>query len=278
MIRLLLSITVAAAGTLSAQTSPLTAEAIMQRVGANQDRADQLRRQYIYKQHVVVVSRKTNGKVMQEEASDYLVVPNPEGSSKKLARIAGKYWQKHDYVSYSGMGTPNDGSLDGDLVSDLRDDLVNEKQSKDGIAHGLFPLTSKEQEKYLFRLLGEETLNGRKIYRVGFRPRNSEVTWKGEAMIDAEEFQPVTVFTRLGRRVPFWIRTALGTDLPDLGFSVSYSRQRDGVWFPASFGTEFRLHAVFFINRTITISMRNTDFEKTHVDSSIHYDEASLHR
>ena len=278
MIRLLLAFTITAAGMLSAQTSPLTAEAIMQRVGANQDRTEDLRRQYLYSEHVVIVSRKTNGKVMQEEASDYLVAPDPKGSSKKLARVAGKYWRKHDYVSYSGVGTPNDGSLDGDLVSDLRDDLVNERRSKDGIATCLFPLTSKEQEKYRFHLLGEETLNGRKVYRVGFRPGNSDIPWKGEAVIDAEEFQPVTIFTKLSRRVPFWVRTALGTDLPDLGFSVTYQRLGDGVWFPASFGTEFRLHAVFFINRNITISMRNSDFEKTHVDSLIHYDEASLKR
>jgi len=276
MIRLLLAITIAATGMLSAQTSPLTAEAIMQRVGANQDRAEDLRRQYLYKQRVVIVSRKTNGKVMQEEASDYVVAPDPEGSSKKLARVAGKYWRKHEYVSYSGIRTPNDGSLDGDLVSDLRDDLVNERHSKDGIARCLFPLTSKEQEKYRFHLLGEETLNGRKVYRVGFRSANSDVPWKGEAVIDAEEFQPVTIFTKLSRRVPFWVRTALGTDLPDLGFSVTYNRQSDDLWFPASFGTEFRLRAVFFINRNITISMRNSDFEKTHVDSLIHYDEASL--
>jgi len=278
MIRLLLTITIAAASTLSAQTSSLTADAIMRRVGANQDRAEDLRRQYVYKQHVVIVSRKTSGKVMQEEAADYLVAPNPQGSNKKLSGVAGKYWRKHDYVSYSGTATPNDGSLDGELVSDLRDDLVNERQTRDGIAANLFPLTSKEQEKYRFQLLGEETVNGRKVYRVGFRPHNSDTAWKGEALIDSEEFQPVTVFTRLSRRVPFWVRTALGTDVPDVGFSVTYRRQSDGVWFPASFGTEFRLRAVFFINRNITISMRNTDFEKTHVDSVIRYDEASLQR
>ncbi|HWC16195.1 MAG TPA: hypothetical protein VG498_04245, partial [Terriglobales bacterium] len=256
----------------------INADQIMQRVGTNQDRAENLRRQYVYKQHVVVVSRKTSGKLMQEEAAEYLVIPDPQGSSKRLDRLAGKYWQKHGYVSYSGLQTPNDGSLDGDLVSDLRDDLVNERQTKDGIAANLFPLTSKEQKRYRFQVLGEETLKDRKVYRLGFAPKNSEVAWKGEALIDAEEFQPVSIFTRLSRRVPFWVRTALGTDFPDLGFSVKYERQPDGVWFPVSFGTEFRLRAIFFINREITVSMQNGDFEKTHVDSVVHYDETSLHR
>ena len=276
MICLLVIMAVSALGMASAQTPSPTANQIMERVAGNQDRSQDLRRHYIYKQHVVVVSRKTNGKLMQEEASDYLVVPEPQGSTKKLARIAGRYWQKHEYVSYSGLQTSHDGSLDGDLVSDLRDDLVNERHTKDGLAADLFPLTTKEQEKYRFNLLGEQAVRGRKVYRIGFWPKNSDIVWKGEALIDADEFQPVTIFTRLARRVPFWVRTALGTDFPELGFSVTYSRQPDGVWFPVSFGTEFRLRAVFFIHRDITISLRNTDFEKTHVDSVIHYAEAGL--
>src|SRR5581483_7600736 len=181
------------------------------------------------------------------------------------------------YVDYSGE-QPNHDHLDGDLVSDLRDDLVNENRTKDGIATDLFPLKSKEQEKYVFKLVDQETINGRSAYRIAFRPKDKDETaWKGEAVIDAEEFQPITIFTKLARRVPFWVRTALGTDLPDVGFSVSYKRQPDGVWFPVSFGTEFRLHAVFFINREITVSLQNSDFEKTHVDSVIHYETSSLH-
>ena len=65
--------------------------------------------------------------------------------------------------------------------------------------------------------------------------------------------------------------------MPDVGFSVSYKRQPDGVWFPVSFGTEFRLHAVFFMNREITFSLQNSDFEKTHVDSVVYYQTSSLH-
>ncbi|MFL6437627.1 MAG: hypothetical protein ACJ71Q_08620 [Terriglobales bacterium] len=278
MVPLLLVAAVFGCGLLQAQTPSLTADDIMQRVGANQDRAEELRRQFVYKQHVRVVSRKTNGKVMQEEASDYVVVPGPQGSDKKLTQVAGKYWQNREYVNYSGELADRD-TLDSDLVSDLRDNLVNENRAKDGIAPELFPLTSKEQQKYVFRLLGDDVVNGRKAYRVGFRPKKNEDTvWKGEALIDAEEFQPVTVFTRPARHVPLWIRTALGTDLPGIGFSVTYKRQGDGLWFPVTFGTEFRLRAIFFINRQITMTLQNNDFERTHVDSVVHYDESSLHR
>jgi hypothetical protein len=266
-------------GVINLQTNPpLTADQIMHRVAANQDRSEELRSHYLYKQVIHVASRKTNGKLMQDEVADYLVVPNSDASAKKLTALKGKYWQKDRYVEYSGHETSDRDRLDGDLVSDLRDDLANEKQTKDGIAANLFPLTSKEQEHYGFKLLGEEVVNGRKAYRIAFRPKDkADREWKGEAIIDTEEFEPVTIFTKLARRVPFWVRTGLGTDVPDVGFSVSYKRQPDGVWFPISFGTEFRVRAVFFINREITVSLQNSDFEKTHVDAVVHYETSSLH-
>ena len=279
MFRFVLFYAAFACGSVSAQTNtPLSADQIMQQVGANQDRSDALRRTYVYRQHVRVTSHKSNGKLMRDEVADYLVVPSAGASTKKLTALTGKYWQKDKYVDYFGEQTPDHDGLDGELVSDLRNDLANENRTKDGIATNLFPLTSKEQEKYVFRLVGEENTNGRKTYRIAFRPREKgDTVWKGEALIDAEEFQPVTVFTKLARRVPFWIRTSLGTDLPDVGFSVTYKRQPDGVWFPVSFGTEFHLHAVFFINREITVSLQNSDFEKTHVDSVVHYDSSNLY-
>lgn len=278
MLRLFLFYAVFSCGFLNAQTNPsLTADQIMQQVGANQDRSEELRRHYVYQQHVRVTSRKTNGKLIQDEVAEFLVVPHPDASTKKLTSLGGRYWHKDKYVDYSGQQTPNGGSLDGELVSELRDALVNEKQTKDGFAADLFPLTSKEQEKYVFRLVGEEITDGHNTYRIAFRPKHkSDTVWKGEALIDAEEFQPVTIFTKLARRVPFWIRTSLGTDLPDVGFSITYKRQPNGVWFPVSFGTEFRLHALFFINREITVSLQNSDFEKTHVDSVIHYATSTL--
>ena len=61
----------------------------------------------------------------------------------------------------------------------------------------------------------------------------------------------------------------LGTDLPGIGFAVHYRRQEDGVWFPTSLGSEFRIHVLFFFNRSMSISMENKNFERTHVESKI---------
>jgi hypothetical protein len=161
------------------------------------------------------------------------------------------------------------GPWRGDLVQGFRDDAIND-QSKDGIARDLFPLNSEEQKQYIFELAGQETSRGRRVYRVRFRPLDKgNLTWEGEALIDAAEAEPLRVFTHLSRRIPFWVRTMLGTDLPGIGFNVEYRRFDAGLWFPVSFGAEFRLHVLFLINREITISVENSAFERTKVESRI---------
>lgn len=250
----------------------LTAEAIMARVAANQDRSEKLRSQYIYRQRIHIVTRRTNGKLLREETHDYRVIPTPDGTKKELQFLTGRYWRKGKYLDFQGEPRPEPDSLDGDLVHDFLNDLANEK-SKDGLARGLFPLTTQEQAKYQFRLLGEQSLQGRAVYRIGFGPKQkADLCWAGEALIGQADFQPLMVSTKLSRRIPFLVRTMLGTDLPGVGFHVQYQRQKDGVWFPASFGTEFRLHALFFLNRDISVSLQNTAFEHTDVHSKIKYE------
>lgn len=245
----------------------LTADAIMARVAANQDRSEALRKQYVYRQHIHILTHKPNGRVLREETADYDVVPTPDGTQKELKLLTGRYWNKGKYETFQGEPVPDSGSLDGGLVHDFREDLSNEK-TKDGLAKNLFPLTSEEQKDYEFELLGQEAQEGRSVYHVGFRPKDkNEITWAGEAYIDAAEFQPVRVFTKLSRRIPFMVRTMLGTDVPGVGFNVVYKRQEDGVWFPATFGTEFRIHVLFFINRQVSIALENSGFEHTHVES-----------
>ena len=270
MLRLLCVLILASPGAIFAgeQAAP-SADEIMARVAANQDRAVKLRAEYVYHQRIRIVTRRTNGKPAREEAAEYHVVPNAEGTKKELKHLEGRYWHKGKYLDFQGEPAPQRDSLDGDLIEDFRNDFSND-QSKDGLGHNLLPLTSKEQERYRFELAGEDTLRGRKVYRVRFRPREkANLAWAGEALIDVEEMQPVRVFNHLSRRVPFLVRTLLGTDLPGLGFNVEYRRFDEGVWFPVSFGTEFRLRAVFFINRDIMISLENSDFERAKVESKI---------
>jgi hypothetical protein len=249
-----------------------SAEEIMARVAANQDRAQQERKQYIYDQHVKVAIRRTNGKLAREEVSDLLVTPDAKGVQRKEQTVRGRYWKKGHYHEFHSEPIPESGSLDGSLAHAFKDELLND-DSKDGLAKDLFPLTTDEQKDMEFELAGEKVIFGRPAYRIKFRPaKHSDFGWAGEALIDEEELQPVSVYTRLSRRIPLFVRTMLGTDLPGLGFSTTYKRVDKNIWFPASFGTEFRLHAVFFINRTISVSMESRNFKKTSAESTIQYE------
>lgn len=288
-----------------------TAEEIMAKVAANQDRTEAARTHYIYMQRIRAVSRKPGGRVMCEEITDSRVSPRAKGSHQELLTLDGRYWQKGRYVHYTTLqehestepkekeAKTEKEDLDGmdiDLVENLRKNLTNdgskdteekgqdsaghgvhvhvdvadEGQSKDGLAKGLFPLTTKQQAQYLFKFEGRQTMNSRDVYRVSFRPKDkNDFDWKGEAFIDVHEFEPVVVYTEMSRKIPLAVRTLLGTNLPGLGFSVTYDRQTDGVWFPVSFGTEFRMRVLFFIARDISMSLTNTHFEKTHADVQI---------
>jgi len=259
----------------------LTAEAIMARVAANQDSSEAERSHYIYVQHAHVVSRK--GKtVMCEETTDSRVTPSVSGSEQKLLTLNGRLLRMHQYITYTTLPAKNNdatepksekedfgGEFDRELVESMRKDLTGSK-SKDGLGKGLFPLTSEIQQHYQFRLLGREQKNGRDVYHLDFRPKDKgDYGWKGDAYIDAVAYQPVLVRTGMSRKIPFAVRTLLGTSLPGLGFAVVYAPQRDGVWFPVNFGTEFKLHVLFFLNREIVINAENRDFVKTHVSSRI---------
>lgn len=250
---------------------------IMKKVAENQDREQKERGRYIYEENIRVTTRRSNGKLAREEVADLLVTPTLKGTEKKQQSIRGRYWHKGRYLDFSGDPAPDSGSLDGSLTSEFRDDLTN-AESKDGIGKKLFPLTSDRQKDLKFELVAKQAVAGRNAYRIRFGPLDTkEFAWAGEALIDEEELQPISVYTRLSRRIPFFVRTLFGTDVPGLGFSVKYARIDKDVWFPVSFGTEFRLHAVFFVNRTITVSMENKNFRRATAESTIRYQDDGYH-
>ena len=271
---------------------PPTAEAIMSRVAANQDQSEAERSHYVYLQHARVVSRKGTA-VMCEEVTEARVTPTGDASRQDLLSLNGRFLQKHKYVNYTTPLAKKDeknspdsdedslsieiGADDRCLVEGMRSSLINNR-SKDGIGAHLFPLTSKSQSDYLFHLIGRDHVKGRDVFHLEFRPKEKdEYGWKGDAYIDTSAYQPVVVSTAMARKVPFAVRTLLGTNLPGLGFTVVYAPQPDGIWFPVSFGTEFKIHVLFFFSREIVIDAQNRDFEKTHVSSKIVDDPGTPH-
>jgi PIN domain nuclease of toxin-antitoxin system len=275
---------------LTAHAQQPTADAIMAKVAANQDQSEAERPHYLYVQHAHVTSRA--GKTIHcEETTDTRIAPTETGYTHHLLKLDGHVLIKRKYVTYTQLpGTKNpdaeptgdqsitligddDDPMDRDLVEHMRDDLTRNK-SKDGIGAGLFPLTSKTQADYTFQLLGTEHINGREVFHIVFSPRDKkDYAWKGDAYIDTTAYQPVLVRTKMSRQIPFAVRTLLGTSLPNLGFTVIYAPEPadkpGAIWFPISFGTEFKLHILFFLNREITLNVENRNFEKTHVTSKI---------
>lgn len=241
---------------------------IMARVASNQAKTDDARREFLYHQKQTIRLRRADGRLAREEHREYNVTPTVRGVERQLVAIQGRYAAAGDYVVYDEAPKGSSG-LDGGLVEGFAEDL-NQNDARDGISNDLFPLTYHQQLKYTFRLMGEERYRGRPVYRVAFAPHD-RYGWKGEALIDAEEYQPVFVETKLGHGLPLAVKTLLGTDVRGLGFSVSYQKFADGVWFPMSYGGEFELHVLFFYKRTIAISMSNADFERVAVSSEVRY-------
>lgn len=286
-------------------------ESVMARVAANQDRAEADRAHYVYAQHARMVSRRGNT-VMCEELTDYRFTPSSDGSREDLLKVDGRMMKNHKYVAYTTLlprddekpkqsdqdkdkqaqqkkdkkdkekdkdpvfDPKSDETLDRDLVENMRWNLIHDK-SKDGINAHLFPLTSKDQANYAFRVVGRERLNGRDVYHVTFRPKKKDdFGWSGDAFIDTTAYQPVLITTAMARKIPFAVRTLLGTNVPGLGFTVTYAPQVNGVWFPVTFSTEFKIHLLYFFHREIFLNAENRDFEETHVTARIVGDAAPV--
>lgn len=255
--------------------APSVAE-IMARVAAQQDRANELRKDFTFHQKQLLRMNRGNGKVAREEKREYDVNPDRHGVKKDLTHFEGRYEYKGKYVPYDRPGyTYKEMDIDGELIDDLSKDLTDDRHSRDGISCDLFPLTGAQQHKYNFKLIGKENYRGREVFRIAFDPKShqdfDDAAWKGEALVDAEEYAPVSVHTKLAVKIPLAVKTLLGTDIKGLGFAVTYQKFDEGIWFPVSYGGEFEIRAVFFYKRTISVNMTNGDFRRSNVSSNVTY-------
>jgi hypothetical protein len=305
---LCLALILCAAASAQQPATALTAEQIMARVAANQDRSNAARRHFVYLQHARVFSRK--GKTMMcDEETDTRVAPDEKGQTQTLLHLDGHVRTKHGQViAYDALpldtaqaaaaraaatgkqSDDNDGEYvrdrehghqlvsvpdtDIDLVENMRTNFTHDKKAKDGIEQGLFPLTTEQQKDMVFELRGREPRNGHDCYHIYFRPRDKDdFGWKGDAWIDATAFEPVLIRTAMARGIPLGVKLLLGTNVPGLGFAVTYAPQpaaaEDAVWFPQTLSSEFKIDVLYFFHRTIVVSVEDRDFEQTHVRTTI---------
>jgi hypothetical protein len=263
---------------------------IMAKMAANMDTTAEIRRQYVYQQVIKGSMIRGDGQLSRKETREYTVTPQATGTDKKLVSLTGEFrkGKGKETLLYTEPGFKyKDEDIDGELLNDLVDDLTDDKDSRDGISESLFPLRTKDLASYKFTMQRRTEYKGRSTYEITFEPLPSKDVcihvgdaghdcedrpWKGVAWIDAEDLQPVRIDTELGRKIPWVVRGLLGTNLKQLGFSVSYMRVADGIWFPSTYGTEFRVDLLWLYKRTITLSLVNSGFQKTHANSTITYD------
>jgi hypothetical protein len=249
---------------------------IMARVAANQEKSVAARTQFVYRQEELFALRRGNGSTECQGKREYTVTPGPRGAVRQAVKSEDSSNEHCSLNFTSDSGKSVSVGTDGASTEGLSSPMG---PSKDGIPRELFPLTAKQQHQYVYKLVGTETVHGRPSYRVSFHPNHhrdddgAEGYWKGEALIDAAEFQPVLVTTDLTAKVPMAVRVLLGTNVKGVGFSVSYQRVADGVWFPAGFGGEFKLNVLFFYRRSISINVKNSDFKRTDVNSNVAFDK-----
>jgi hypothetical protein len=252
-------------------------EEIMSRVAANQAQTQEMRRQYVYTQKQTLRLVRGSGRIAREERREYLVTPGPKKVKKHLTHFQGKYETKGQFVPYDKPEYHYKGlDIDADLINSLSEDLTNDQKSKDGISCDLFPLTGGQHSKYKFRLVGEEKYRGHDVYRVAFEPdgkkhEEDSAIWKGEALIDRNEFQPMLIITKLALHIPAAVKILLGTNIKGLGFTLNYEKFEDGLWFPVSYGGEFDVRGLFFYKRVMSVALTNGDFHKLDVNSSVAY-------
>jgi hypothetical protein len=265
---------------LFAQAPPTeTADAIMARVAENQNRAQEMRTAFVYRQNVMIRMNRSNGKLAREEYSEFTVSPTPQGINKERTLFRGKYLDHGKEVAFDKPGLEHKNvDIDAELANELIEDFTNHRKSRDGIDHDLFPLRSEEQRKYKFRLEGAEDYRGTPVYRITFVPKRASIdddkdgsVWAGEVLVDRQEYQPVLISTWMAAKIPVVIKTLLGTNVQKMGFKVTYRKFDEGLWFPVTYGGEFKLRALFLYARNIGVSMQNSGFQRATVESKISF-------
>ncbi len=217
------------------------------------------------------------------------MTPTSDGSEKERTLFRGKYFDRGKTVEFDEPGFEHKKiDLDADLVKGLADSFASDQSTRDGIEHDLFPLNSKEQRKYNFKLEGADEYRGMPVYRITFDPKKKaglpgcrRSGRRRRACGPARFWSIATNSSRCSSQprwrpeVPLWVKAMFGTDIQQLGFKVTYQKFDEGLWFPVTYGGEFKVKALFLYSRRIAISMKNSGFERAVVDSKVRY--ADIH-
>lgn len=248
---------------------------LMRRVAENVEKPNALRREFVYTQKTHSRLLRTNSKLAREERREYRVLPKEDGVEHKLISFNGVYEKNNKLLPYDDPDFRHKKmDLDGELIEDFISDHVADSGSRDGIDLDYFPIRAKDLEFYNFELEGEQQIQGRNAARIRFAPKqkNWQHLWEGETIIDLEDAFPMSIQTKMSRKLPVAVRTLMGINVKQFGFSVTFTRLEKDLWFPKTYGTEFQMDLFFGYKRIIAMSMESSDFQRTAAESRIAFE------
>jgi hypothetical protein len=249
-----------------------TAEEIMCRVAENQERAQAERTAYVYDMNVFVRMKRANGQLAREESREYVVAPTEKGASRKLVKVEGKIQDGKKEIPYSEKDFKYKGiDIDGSVTSSFAREIMW-KKDENGPMVDWFPLTRERQKNATFRFEGEESYREYDVYKIAYEEHDDGECWRGEALIEKNEFQPVLITSAWSCKIPTAVKVLLGTNVANLGVKISYQRLGKDVWFPVNGGGEMKVRVLFLYARTIAFSAKNSGFHKADVQSSIQFE------
>ncbi|HWE48958.1 MAG TPA: hypothetical protein VG273_04185 [Bryobacteraceae bacterium] len=258
---------------LAADTPPAAPEAteIMRRVAENQERAMADRAAWVFDQDVFVRLQRPGGKLAREETRKYVVAPSATGAHRKIVSVEGKILDGKKEISYNtaGFRTKNT-DIDGALTDSFAREVM--WHNRLGPMEFWFPLTAELQAKYKFTLEGQEKYQSYDAWRISYRENDGQGDWRGEALIEKNELQPILLTSEWASKVPLAVTMALGISIKQVGAKITYRRLAKDVWFPVTGGGEMKLRVLFFYDRTIAFRSTDSGFRKTDVQSSIEYE------
>jgi hypothetical protein len=252
-----------------------TAEDIMCRVAENQNQAQAARSAYVYDMNVFVRLKRANGKLAREESRDYVVAPTPKGAGRKLLKLEGKVFDGKREIPYKEPKFRYKGvDVDGEVTDSFARELMW-KKGENGPMVDWFPLSKSRMKAATFTYKGEEQYRNYDVYKVEYEEHDEDDCWRGEVLVEKNEFQPVLVSSEWACKIPAAVKILLGINVTNLGVKIAYQRFEKGVWFPVSGGGELKLRVLFMYARTIAFSAKNSDFRKADVQSSVEFEAGS---
>lgn len=266
-----LATTAAAAG---APPPPDLAQ-VLRKIAESQEQSIEARSRVVYTQYIHAKLHRANGKIAREEKRTYTVTPTPKGFQRHLARFEGVYADGSQLIPFYEPRWKHKGlDLDAELMDDLINDWTGNAESRDGIDRELFPMTAAHQQKYKFTYAGTARQGAENRHRIAYEPLSKRsAPWKGDIFVEPESLYPTSLNSTFAYHIPMAVKIIFGISLRQVGFSVNYARAIDDLWLPVTAGTEFHWRVLFGYARTLTLSLKNSEFRRASAESTIRFGE-----